>query len=43
MDPTDQLRQYLEDLGLDEFEIEQEIENFENECQTQAEMNKDQN
>lgn len=41
MDPTDQLRQYLEDLGLDEFEIEQEIENFENECQIQAEMNKD--
>ncbi len=41
MDPTDQLRQYLEDLGLDDFEIEQEIENFENECQIQAEMNKD--
>jgi uncharacterized Ntn-hydrolase superfamily protein len=41
MDPTDQLRQYLEDLGLDDFEIEQEIENFENECQIQAEINKD--
>ncbi len=41
MDPTDQLRQYLEDLGLDEFEIQQEIENFENECQIQAEINKD--
>ena len=41
MDPTDQLRQYLEDLGLDDFEIEQELENFENECQIQAEINKD--
>ncbi len=41
MDPTDQLRQYLEDLGLDDFEFEQEIENFENECQIQAEINKD--